>query len=391
MDGTSFQTWINVSLMWTVFALHNEIFNDSQFCLKSADRIYIGFDEQLILAHRDIIGPKSHRCNRSMQSTRALFETDTPITVPAKTKKSSSKKSAASISEEQYLKIKKREADALRDSIKREKLKDRVVLFDSSISDLESTTDQEIFDFEEYLIKTGEYPLVMVWRLFVHPQHESGTTIGYYGDLLGMLIAGMGPLYGHLMISFIPESRTLILEEFADVIKKIMSLEKVSGMEHLWKTLMSELRKTMHPLTQVPSCATRTAAHRFLKYLTAATVSHLKQEEFRYEMTLTMDESTLNLIRGFLMVSWKLLNDLLLQRLQLAVTASVLAQDGRVPLELKEMIPSLRGQFKSIQEKVDGLLYPFVNVSAEQLNHFLVFTISGFDNKLALLDSVLSM
>ena len=278
--------------------------------IKEGDPIF--FDEQLVLAHRDIICPKHKQMKQCTESAiqRDNLEftpTHRSTSTPSKIKKSSSKKVVSpSMSEEQFLKMKKREVDAVKASMKREESKDRVALLDCFIPESETLEigDKHIFDFESHLIDSGEYPLVLVWRWFVHSQKENGTIIGYYGDLLGMLIAGMGPLSGYLMVPHQEESEKIILEELAQLIEKMLSFDKIPRNEHLWKNIVSELRTVMSPLIQMkilnPSIAH--AAHHFLRYITAATVVHQKQGAFRYEMALPMGDGMLKVLRSFLLV-----------------------------------------------------------------------------------------
>lgn len=305
---------------------------------------------------------------------------------PTKAKKASQKV----VSEEQLLRDKKREADVAKALLKRKEPKDKVAIFDLFPLDSESLAvgDQMIFDFEEHLINKKEYSLVLVGKRIIHSKtHQTNTgTVAYYGDPRGVLIAGMASMSGYLMIPFEMDSKALMIDTLSTLIQKTMSLDKVPALDDMWKTLMTETRSALSPLIQDNS---RSAAHRFLKCITAATVAYHRGDQ--HHMILMVDDRMLDILRRFMLVMWREVHKQFMYRLQSLLNESKLSKDGKVPAKLRGMLPALWEEFKSIQETMDIVLTPEGTVSAQQFHSFLMTAVSVFDAKLARLDCVLSI
>lgn len=317
--------------------------------------------------------------------------TDSSANSRATSKRATRMAVLSTLSDEEYLKIKKKEVDAAKRLLRRKEEKDRVVIFELFVPDSE-TLDvgyQMVFDFETHLINKAEYPLILVWKRFVHSQIDNCSSVGYFGDSSGVLIESLAPLTGYLMIPFQPHTEGMILEELTKVIQKIISFDRVPGMRGTLKTLLAGIWDVISPLLQDSSSSM--AADRFLKYLTATTVAMKQGKQCHHLMALIVDDNMLNVLRRFMLITMRLLHTQYMSRLETLITDSKLVQDGKIPVTLKRLWQHLKTEFKSIEKTMDDTLSQSELISARQFNDFLVCVINDFDSSLSRLDSVLSI
>ena len=367
-------------------AIHQKYYEDS---IRTTSEQSIGSDEDQCKTINELAD--GGKVERDIVERSAFEESaDVICNPPPKNRKSKNKDIPPTVSDEQLLRDRMREAEAARMLLKQKESKDKVAIFDFFVSDSEclEVEDRLIYEFEEHLIRSQEYPLVLVWRRFSHSNSNDHTKVGYYGDPAGVLIVSIVTLSRCLMVPFHPDLEGQVREELASIIERIMSFDKVHEMEDLWQTLMTKLRKEMALLMKIPKSAN--AAKQFIRYITAATVAHHKGAVVEIMSSPIEDENMYHILRLFVLITWSNCEKQLLQRMERIITDSKLSHDGKVPRDIKRMIPPLLDEFRAIEETLN-MLVPNVTISANDFSEFCMNKIHGFDQRVALLDSVLNI